>query len=223
MKQQTQGFTLIEVLIAMTLLSMMMVLLFASLKICADSWEKGENKINEVNELAVVYTFFQQHLSLAHPLWNDFSSEEKTFSFQGSAHSLQFVSTMPASAGKSGLQLFSVDLQSDNNDSFIKVSLMPFFPLAEGAAWHKEEDILINHISDFSLAYFGSDDGLSLASWQDEWLAKNSLPRLVKINITLDNNIIYPEMIIALKIVATTSTTNTAIEPMTINNPKMAQ
>ncbi len=62
MKQQAQGFTLIEVLIAMTLLSMMMVLLFASLKICADSWEKGENKINEVNEFAVVYYFFNQHL-----------------------------------------------------------------------------------------------------------------------------------------------------------------
>ena len=223
MKQQAQGFTLIEVLIAMTLLSMMMVLLFASLKICADSWEKGENKINEVNEFAVVYSFFHQHLSLAHPLWNDFSSEEKTFSFQGSAHSLQFVSAMPASAGRSGLQLFSVDLQSDNNDRFINVTLMPFFPLAEGAAWHKEDDILINHVSGFTLTYFGSDDGISLGSWQDEWLAKNSLPRLVKINITLDNDIICPEMIIELKIVATPNTTNTATEPMTINNPKTAR
>ncbi len=223
MKQQAQGFTLIEVLIAMTLLSMMMVLLFASLKICADSWEKGENKLNEVTEFAVVYSFFHLHLSLAHPLWNDFSSEEKTFSFQGSAHSLQFVSAMPASAGRSGLQLFSVDLQSDNNDRFINVTLMPFFPLAEGAAWHKEDDILINHVSGFTLAYFGSDDGISLGSWQDEWLAKNSLPRLVKINITLDNDIICPEMIIELKIVATPNTTNTATEPMTINNPKTAR
>ena len=142
MKQQAQVFTLIEVLIAMTLLSMMMVLLFASLKICADSWEKGEKKINEVNEFTVVYTFFHQHLSLAHPLWNDFSSEEKTFSFQGSAHSLQFVSAMPASAGRAGFQLFSVELQSDNNDRFIKVTLMPFFPLAEGASWQDRKSVV---------------------------------------------------------------------------------
>lgn len=40
-----QGFTLIEVLLAMTLLSVMMTLLFVSLKICAESWEKGEKKI----------------------------------------------------------------------------------------------------------------------------------------------------------------------------------
>ncbi|HEY8220174.1 MAG TPA: prepilin-type N-terminal cleavage/methylation domain-containing protein, partial [Methylobacter sp.] len=59
------GFTLIEVLIAMTLLSLMVVLLFSSLRICAQSWEQGENKIAEVNEVAVVYNFFQKHLASA--------------------------------------------------------------------------------------------------------------------------------------------------------------
>ncbi len=218
-----QGFTLIEVLIAMTLLSMMMVLLFGSLKICADSWERGENKINDVNELAVVYNFFHQHLSLAQPLWNDFSNEKQSFSFQGNDHSLQFVSAMPVSAGRSGLQLFTVDLQSENNERFIKVTLTPFFSLTEGAAWHKEEEILINHVSDFTLTYFGSDDGTNLGSWQDKWLAKNVLPSLVKINITLDNDIIYPEMILELKVVGATNTINPTSEPVMNNNPKTIQ
>lgn len=229
MRPRSRGFTLIEVLISMSLLSMMMVLLFGSLKICADSWEKGENKITAVNELAMAYNFFHQHLSLAQPLWNDFSSEENSLSFQGNAHSLQFVSAMPASAGRSGLQLFSVDLQSDNNDSFIKVSLSPFFPLAEGAAWHKEEEILISQVSDFSLAYFGSDDAEILGadigegSWRDEWLAKNSLPKLVKINITLDKETIFPEIIIQLKVVGQSDQINSANNPVSINNPKTAR
>ncbi len=225
MRRRSPGFTLIEVLISMSLLSMMMVLLFGSLKICTDSWEKGENKITAVNELAMVYNFFHQHLSVAQPLWNDFSSEEKSLSFQGNAHSLQFVSAMPASAGRSGLQLFSVDLQSDNNDSFIKVTLSPFFPLAEGAAWHKEEEILISQVSDFSLAYFGSDDLLAIdeASWHDEWLAKNSLPKLVKINITLDKETIFPEIIIELKVVGQSDQINSANNPVSINNPKTAR
>ncbi len=61
-----RGFTLIEVLIAMTLLSIMVVLLFSSLRICAQSWEQGENKITEVNEVAVVYNFFQPAFILSH-------------------------------------------------------------------------------------------------------------------------------------------------------------
>ena len=221
MRPKAQGFTLIEVLIAMTLLSMMVVLLFGSLKICADSWEKGENKISDVNEVAVVYNFFHRHLSPAKPLWDDFSTEEKTFSFQGKAHAVQFVSALPASAGRSGLQLFTLALQSEDKNQFIKVTLTPFFPLADGEAWHKEEESLVRHVSDFTLAYFGSDDGVSAESWRDEWLAKDALPRLVKINIKLDNEIVCPEMIIELKVVGTT--TDTGPESGNINRPGTVQ
>jgi general secretion pathway protein J len=225
--QASKGFTLIEVLIAMTLLSIMMVLLFTSLKICADSWEKGESKITDVNEIAVVYNFFQRDLSGAKPLWNDLpAEEEKTFSFQGGTQSLQFVSAFPASAGRSGLQLFSLNLQEEDNEQFINVTIVPFVPMAEGAKWHKEEVTLIKRVSDFRLAYFGSEedmseDGASEGGWQDEWLNKKVLPRLVKINIKLDNGGYWPEMIIDLKVTGTTDnaglgTGNTA----NINQPE---
>jgi general secretion pathway protein J len=213
-----KGFTLIEVLIAMTLLSIMVVLLFSSLKICADSWEKGESKITDVNEVAVVFNFFQRHLSVAKPLWNDLSSEEeKTFSFQGKAQSLQFISAFPASADRSGLQLFSIDLHDEDNDQVIKVTVTPFFPVAEGEEWHKEEVTLIKHVKDFSLAYFGSIDGVSEGSWEEEWLDKEVLPRLVKINIKLENGIFWPEMVIDLKVTGATNNTDPGIN--SLNDP----
>ena len=223
--QASKGFTLIEVLIAMTLLSIMMVLLFTSLKICADSWEKGESKITDVNEIAVVYNFFQRDLSVAKPLWNDFpAEEEKTFSFQGGTQSLQFVSAFPASAGRSGLQLFSLNLLEEDNERIINVTIVPFVPMTEGAKWHKEEVTLIKHVSDFTLAYFGSADGVSEGTWTEEWLNKEVLPRLVKINIKLENGSYWPEMIIDLKVTGTTDnaglgTGNTA----DINQPEAFQ
>jgi general secretion pathway protein J len=207
------GFTLIEVLIAMTLLSIMVVLLFSSLNICADSWEKGESKITEVNEIAVVYNFFQRHLSVALPLWNDLTeAEERVFSFQGKAQSLQFISAFPASAGRSGLQLFSLSLVEEDNEQAIKVTITPFFPATEGEEWHKEEVTLISHVSDFTLAYFGSNDGVSEDTWQDEWLDKGAQPRLVKINIKLENEIYWPEMIIDLKVTGSTDNTDLGID-----------
>jgi general secretion pathway protein J len=62
------GFTLIEMLIAISLLGIMVVLLFASLRIAAESWNSGEAKISEVNKKAVVYQFFKRHLSNVKPL-----------------------------------------------------------------------------------------------------------------------------------------------------------
>lgn len=197
---KSKGFTLIEVLIALTLLSIMVVLLFGSLKICADSWEGGENKIAEVNEVAVVYNFFQRHLIAAKPLWDDFSGEERTFSFQGNTQFLQFVSSFPASAGKAGLQIFSIKLIEEDDEQFLRVTLTPFFPVAEGEEFQKEEVTLVNHVSNFKLAYFGSEDGVSDANWQDEWLGKEIQPRLVKINIELENRIFWPDMVFELKV-----------------------
>lgn len=215
--KSNSGFTLIEVLIAMTLLSIMVVLLFSSMRICAQSWEQGENKITDVNEVAVVYNFFQRHLSLAIPLANDFLTQDnmnaadqagigsmterdnKTLAFQGKQQSLQFVSVFPASAGRSGMQLFSIEPRQQDGEQVINVTLTPFYPAAEGEEWRKEEVVLLRHVSDFKLAYFGAVDGESESRWQDEWLEKDVQPQLVKISINTTNGIFWPEMIIALK------------------------
>ncbi len=219
-----RGFTLIEVLIAMTLLSIMVVLLFASLRICAQSWEQGESKITEVNEVAVVYNFFQRHLTSAIPLWNDFSdkdgvasrsetgtaeNKDRTFSFQGKKQSLQFVSVFPASAGRSGMQLFSIQPQQEDGEQVIKVTLTPFFPVTGGEEWRQEEVVLLRHVSDFTLAYFGAVVGSGESSWQDEWLEKDTQPRLVKISIGTENGVFWPEMIIELKVAGAEIEANT--------------
>ncbi len=221
---RTHGFTLIEVLIAMTLLSIMVVLLFSSLSICAKSWEQGDSKIAEVNEVAVVYNFFQRHLSSAIPLWNDFSVTEqgdRTFSFQGKKQFLQFVSTFPASAAKSGMQLFTIQQQQQDNEQLINVTLTPFFPVTEGEAWRTEEAVLLKHVSDFSLAYFGPDE-TGESRWQDEWLEKELQPQLIKINISTTNGVFWPEMIIELKVAGSVSNTDIEInndsDPVEDNN-----
>jgi len=237
------GFTLIEVLIAMTLLSIMVVLLFSSLRTCAQSWEQGEKKITEVNEVAVVHNFFQRHLSSAIPLWNDFNTGggtaagrtgadavagnnasaenrqepdtgtddmNRTFAFQGKKNVLQFVSVFPASAGRSGMQLFSIEQDKQEGEQVIKVTITPFFPVTEGEEWNKEEVVLLRHVNDFTLSYFGIDEQTGKSRWQDEWLKKNVQPQLVKIDIGTANGVFWPEMIIELKVTGAASGINAA-------------
>ncbi|MDD2725146.1 MAG: prepilin-type N-terminal cleavage/methylation domain-containing protein [Methylovulum sp.] len=195
------GFTLMEVLIAMTLLSIMVVLLFASLKICAQSWEKGESKMADVNEVAVVYHFFQQHLTAAKPLWDDFSvKEQRTLAFQGDTQSLQFVGEFPASVGKIGAQLFSLHLQELDDGNVINVAITPFLPVPDGQSLPKEEIALIKHVRSISLAYFGPDETGGESSWQTQWLQRENQPQLVKVSIELENASYWPDMIVELKV-----------------------
>jgi general secretion pathway protein J len=204
-----RGFTLIEVLIAMTLLSIMVVLLFSSMRISAESWVKGEDKITEVNDVAVVYQFFQHHLTEARPLWDDFTGEYKLLAFQGDNQKLQFVSAFPASAKKAGLQLFSIRLANDGDEKILLVSIKPFFRVAEGDEWRTEEVTLLRHVKDFTLAYYQQDENQPEGMWLDSWLEIETHPKLVKVKIERDDGSFWPEMIIALKATGIVGNPNT--------------
>jgi general secretion pathway protein J len=199
-----RGFTLLEVLIAMTLLSMMMALLFASLKIGADSWQKGNARLARNSEIAIAQQFFRHYLVTAKPLSTNEPKKtatgtlSKALAFQGRTDSVQFVSALPASAARVGLQRFTVYRQQNQ----LKVVVTPFFASKSNKA-EREELILLTDISDFSVAYFGSNalpNALqSSNSWQTEWLDKATLPRLIKINLTLSNGRFTPSIVIALQ------------------------
>ena len=204
-----RGFTLIEVMLAMTLLSIIMILLTSALTISAQSWDVGEDKIAQADEIALVYNFFQRQLVSARPLWQDVPATDpesslqdspRTFSFQGSSSSLQFVSAFPASAARAGLQLFTIEkAQSQDRENAIIVTIIPFFPAAEGAVWEPEHEILIDRVRSFELAYFGRDDESGTRFWHDDWLDRKTLPSLVSIRITRDDEAFWPEMVIAVK------------------------
>lgn len=193
------GFTLIEVLIAMTLLSIMVTLLFSSMRISAESWQKGEDKITGVNDIAVVYQFFRNHLSTAQPLWDDFSQENDEFSFSGKNQGLKFVSYFPASAKKAGLQQFELKLLKEGKEKTIQISITPFFPIDRHEEWRKEEVTLLRHVKNLTINYFALDDSQTEGVWTEDWLEQDALPKLVKIQIQTENGSFWPAMVIDLK------------------------
>ncbi len=212
------AFTLIEVLIGMSILSIMMLLLFAALRTCVQSWNLGEKKIAEVSQAGIIQNFFQSKLHSTLPLKANFLKEDndeedrQRFSFEGNESQLQFVSAMPASAGRLGLQLFTMSLQQaeKGDGSDLLVDIKPFFPKSEDEEWQNEEVVILKNISDLRFAYFGLDEEAEAAqdeeeslSWQDEWLERQALPKLVSIDIELSNGKIWPQIVVALKVNAT--------------------
>lgn len=194
------GFTLLEVLLGMSIMSLMMLLLFASLRICVQNWNAGEKKIAKINEAAIVQNFLQKKLQATLPLEADFF-EEPEFSFQGDRESLQFVSAMPASASRLGLQLFNLGMKqvSGEEGKQLLVDIQPFFPEAETASWREEQIVILKKIKRLQFAYFGTED-IGEPDWQNTWLEMSKLPRLVRVEVELISGEVWPVLVIALKI-----------------------
>lgn len=215
-RSSAKGFTLIEMLIAISLLGIMVVLLFASLRIAAESWNSGEAKISEVNQKAVVYQFFKRHLSATKPFpvirdnldqgnleqtnQPQESQEPQKLAFDGFPESIRFVSALPAASARKGLQIFFVGLDP-KQPSVLKVTLMPYRQ-AETNPNDAEQVTLLENIKNFKISYLGSaaDNNDDTSGWQQTWQNAGQLPKLVKISISLNDGSFWPDMIFALKI-----------------------
>ncbi|MCK5897792.1 MAG: prepilin-type N-terminal cleavage/methylation domain-containing protein [Methylococcales bacterium] len=191
-KSRLLGFTLIEVLIALSLLSIMMLMLFAGLRISAKSWDKGDAKLIQINNMSAVHNFFHNQMATALPLWDDFTELEKKFSFQGTENTLQFVSTLPSSSKRLGLQVFNLRLEKNQ----LWVAIKPFYPSLEQNKWKIEDVVLLDKIATFKITYFGKQEE-DVLEWQDDWVHKH-LPQLIAIDIETIAEIKWPQIILKL-------------------------
>lgn len=201
---QPRGFTLIEVLIGITLLGVMVTLLFASLRIAAESWHAGEDKIAGVNQKAVVYQFFKRHLSTIRPLTlledlENPGGDGGQIAFQGLSQRLRFVAALPAASLRKGLQVFTIEIDPRQSTT-LQVALKPYQPTDDESAQIDPPVILLKHVEHFTLAYFGKREDEDEARWHDEWTSMEALPNLIKVVIELEDHSYWPEMVFPLKI-----------------------
>ncbi len=189
----SRGFTLIEVLIALSLLSVMMLMLFAGLRIAAKSWDKGENKLVQLTNISSAHNFFHNQVAASLPLWDDFTNKSKQFSFQGTPTTLQFVASLPASSKRLGLQYFYIHLEKNT----IKVAIRPFYPALETHQWKIEAVTLIDRVANLTIRYFGNENKKETPKWQSRWNYEH-LPKLVAIDIQTQEETYWPEIILRL-------------------------
>lgn len=203
-RYRRNGFTLIEVLIAMTLLSVMVVLLFSSLRIAAESWNAGETKVAEVNTKAVVYQFFKRHLTTIRPLpmldnQQNYQPENQQ-AFQGLPQSLRFVAGLPAASARKGLQLFQIALDPSNNSTLL-VTLTPYRETDPDVVLEPvKPEVLLEHVAGLRFSYFGKIEDIAEAQWRDEWRVADRPPSLIKVSIQLEDGSFWPDMVFPLKI-----------------------
>ncbi len=217
---KTQGFTLIEVLIAMSLLSIMMGLLFFSMRTAVESWNIGEAKVEQINKKAVFYQFFKQHLTNSKPLFEYNSDSNKKSQpeinkmlFQGTSQTIRFVSALPAASIRKGEQIFNIGLNPQQTNSII-VALTPYRQPQQQA----EQTELLDHVKQIQFSYFGKLNENFEREWQNDWLESEELPRLVKIKVVLEDESIWPDMVFPLKVSAWHSAVNSQPDYKSFDN-----
>src|SRR2546423_3458426 len=61
------GFTLVELLIALALLALISALLYGSLSLSSNSWDRGEQKVEQTIDMRLTEELLRQTLTAQHP------------------------------------------------------------------------------------------------------------------------------------------------------------
>lgn len=91
-KNKDTGFTLIELMISLTIIGVILVVIFGSFRISVRAWEHGEADIIAHQKQRVILERLAQQLSAVYAEKIDFKNEADAYFFKASQNSLEFIS-----------------------------------------------------------------------------------------------------------------------------------
>ena len=175
------GFTLLELLIALTLMSLLTVVILGALGTSARVWEHASAEQHAVEETVVARKFLRRWLEHAYPLVDRSDPLRPVTSFQGAKEHLDLVAPVPGGIMPGGLAHYSIFVQRNDGRSDLVVTMR--HERANESIAAPSSSVLIEDISDMSVAYFGAQHSAEPEEWHDAWSDGTNLPRLVRISI----------------------------------------
>lgn len=187
-KASAGGFTLIEVVLALTIFALMGTILYGAFSLGHSAVEKSDISFTRSQKLRAVSDLLASYLRSAYPYRE--SPQEQSLFFSGEAESLTFVSAYSHGLGGRGMSKISIATVEDGNGrALLKLAeSVPVRLSDEGSgAGHTHSLTLQENLRDVRIAYLDSQSDQEL--WEERWDAKERgvLPRAVRFAF-LDEN-----------------------------------
>lgn len=219
------GFTLLEVIIAITLASLATLLGATVLRMGADFYERAHQYMREQQELRGTLRLLRQELQAV---------PKGVVGVRGNAQQIDLLSEKPpASAGRNKATLVSIGCVDNGTGKFALVHLVrqePGLPKGYAEALMKnelamltgvpgsvqplapptmplggtnepiyEQEILIPALTSCSFSYLARDEKMKIAAWLDEWtMERTTVPLAVRLRIGTAKGLL-PAVVIPVK------------------------
>jgi general secretion pathway protein J len=200
-----RGFTMVELLVAITLLGLLMAALFGGLRLGTRVWERADVRLEAAIRLQIIQDFIRQRLAemlprqTMPPKPDEVGVSEPLF--LGTASAVRFASVMPEHLGAGFYIMELAWAESDHPEDSGNLVLRwrPFELNGQPAEdVEPEERMLIQGVQALELSYFGSIDPEQPPGWWQAWESQPELPRLIRLQMRFAENDQrrWPELIV---------------------------
>lgn len=192
-KRFPSGFTLMEVLISLTVLGFILLIIFGGFRLGLSAWERGESIKEEHQTARVISQMISRQVRSAVPYKvNTKQPEGDYLAFEGKPRSMRFVSSLPIRGNRTEGLVYTIYQFEEDGDGSGRLVLYEqrvlnrnFF---EEEPKKENKHILMEGVSKLLFEYYqeGEPSKDQSEEWVEEWSAKEKkeLPEGVKVTIT---------------------------------------
>lgn len=189
------GFTLLEMLLAIAIFSLVIGVIFTSFRLGASSWEKGERDIESYQKIRAVNELLYREIRSCFPYVltpGELDTHVKFYAFFGKADSVKFVSAASVRKANRGLSLIEFWVQ-DGVGLMVGETLAIGSDLADVSLRDEERALLINpDVKSIRFRYLDKKDQDEKGEWEETWDPRNKtgqdlrLPEAVEVRLEVD-------------------------------------
>jgi general secretion pathway protein J len=167
------GFTLVEVILAIVILSLVTLIIGSGFRLGIDAWERGDRETSEIQKYRVLYELFARQLKSSYP-YRMKLDEKKVVIFKGESDSITFVTASNDSYYR-GFRWIRYSYK-DGALSF-KEGILPDKKLLETG--YADDEVIESNIGEVKFSYLSPNTG----EWEESWEMSDNLPAAVTFKI----------------------------------------
>ena len=182
-----RGFTLLEILIAVTLLALLVAMAYGTLRTAVKAMRSGEALIDRTDRLRTSQEFLRRQLSHAMPLpFERMEDTGENHVFMADGGTLRFVAPMPGHLSRGGPHVQWLTLDGGVLE-FDHAQLNGYDPDDPKKGNKRKPVVLLDGIREarFEFRELDPETG-ELGEWDDQWEDPQRLPLLVRLDVEFE-------------------------------------
>ncbi len=184
------GFTLLELLVALTVLSLVALVMLGGLKFGARVWDREESMSDQSDSIATAQNLIRRQLAVTYPEWQNNDRDKPHVAFDGEPRSISFLAPPPAQLGPGTNLHYS--LETSPNDTLDVV-----WRASDNGAG-SARSTLLHDVASVEFAYYGPQLGAAVSKWSDRWSDRARLPDLIRLRVVFPpgDRRVWPELVV---------------------------
>ena len=184
------GFTLVEMLLAMTLMSMLMALAYGGLRASTRATDRGQVILEESGRIRMAHQFVRKQLNQMIPLvFMESEDQEQRSIFEGSSDRIRFVAPMPGYLGFGGPQVQELTFLRGEEGLVLVISHALLQGFEEAKLYERAPIVLLDRIDQAEFQFLGLNEEGELSAWSNVWEDPEKLPLAVSLDIEFNEEV----------------------------------